>query len=171
MNEEHWETVAGFEDKYEVSNRGRVRTIGSGRGRVHGRILRHAKMPRGYLIVNLWQDNRQKMQLVHRLVAAAFLGAIPEGMQVNHIDGNKENNAIANLEIVTNEQNREHAIATGLIDGKGEKNPMAKISLETVLAIRAKHSEGMGYKKLAKHFDLGISCVRNVAARKTWKHV
>lgn len=171
MEDKQWKLVSGFEDKYEVSSCGSVRTIGSGRGRVHGRELIQATMPRGYKVVNLWKDNKGRTRLVHRLVAEAFIGEIPDGMQVNHINGKKEDNHSSNLEIVTNEENRTHAIQTGLIDNKGSKNPMSKINDDTVLAIREKHSQGIGYKRLAKMFNLSWGCVRAVATGKTWSHL
>jgi hypothetical protein len=70
-----------------------------------------------------------KTWLVHRLVWEAFNGEIPSGMQINHIDGVKTNNALSNLEIVTPKQNIQHAYALGLISGApGETNSMAKLS-------------------------------------------
>lgn len=112
---EVWRSVIGHDgcpdNRYEVSNLGNVRTH---RNRLcKGTMLmklslrsKHCK----YLSVRI--DNRTRY--VHQLVALSFLGPRPDGMQVNHKDTNKFNNAATNLEYVTQQKNIEHAIANGL---------------------------------------------------------
>lgn len=125
---EQWRPVVGYESTYEVSNLGNVRRSGpaarNGNGRGGGaRLGLHLKqhsVPGGYQVVQLWQDGRPKMRLVHRLVAEAFLGPVPEGREVNHKDGNKRNNGNANLEYVTHSENNKHAYRTGLRQAKTE---------------------------------------------------
>lgn len=162
--------VVGYQGFYEVSEFGEVRRVGRGHGSVAGRILKITTMPRGYKTVNLWKSNKGKTCLVHRLVASAFIGLAKE-KHVNHIDGNKSNNHFTNLEYVTPKENTAHAIRTGLMNSRGVNNSQAKIDEETVRAIRKKHMEGMGYKRLSKHFGLTWGLVRSVVTRKTWKHV
>ena len=91
---------------YEVSDQGHVR-----RG---GRILKPQKVPGGYLAAQLWRGGRPSRRLIHRLVAAAFIGPCPPGREVNHKDGNKHHNAVANLEYLTRPDNMRHAYRTGL---------------------------------------------------------
>lgn len=95
---------AGF--KYEVSDCGRIRS-GQSSWR-NGRILRPFKDKWGYRRVNLSSEGQTVQVPVHRLVAEAFIGVL-DGMEVNHKDGNKENNHATNLEWVTNEENNQHA--------------------------------------------------------------
>ena len=71
---------------------------------------------KGYASVRLWHDGKGHTQLVHRLILEAFVG--PSDKQVNHIDGNKLNNNLNNLEYVTNQQNRDHAHKNDLISCK-----------------------------------------------------
>lgn len=92
--EETWRPVVGFEEDYQVSNMGRVKSFKFGKERV----LRPAANNRGYLFVYLCKDGKKQMKTVHRLVAQAFLPN-PKGLaEVNHIDEDKANNAVTNLE-------------------------------------------------------------------------
>lgn len=108
---EEWRSIEGYEELYEVSSLGRVRScdrfVKSKRGtRLHkGKLLKPGIDRVGYLHVVLSKDNKQKMFLVHRLVYASFHGKIPEGMQVNHIDEDKTNNSIENLNVMTSKEN------------------------------------------------------------------
>ncbi len=88
---------------YEVSNHGRVRRATFGRGVKRLKILK-PRMRAGYSRVFL----RRKNFCIHQLVAWAFLGPQPEGLVVNHIDGNPKNNAVENLEYITQIKNMEH---------------------------------------------------------------
>jgi hypothetical protein len=116
-----WKPVVGFEDRYEVSNDGRVRSLDihvpcrGGKTRLYkGRVKPTYRNNRGYLVVNLCRDNKGAYSLVHRLVAEAFIDN-PQGKpQVNHIDGNLNNNRADNLEWVTDNENKAHSsIAVG----------------------------------------------------------
>lgn len=95
-----------------------------------------------------WLSIEQKvhMRYAHRLVADAFLGPIPEGMQVNHKDGDKARPWVDNLEIVTNGENRAHAYRTlGVPPNRGktgEQHPNAKFGADVVFAIRAAFNSG-----------------------------
>lgn len=93
--------VEGFE-KYEVSNLGRVRNVKS------GRILKPRLRRDGYLEHLLYKNNKQKHLLLHRILATAFVDN-PEGKPyVNHIDENKTNNDLSNLEWCTKRENNIH---------------------------------------------------------------
>lgn len=95
---EHWRKIPDHEP-YEVSNFGRVRNS--------YRMLKPRLYGVGYYGVNL----NQTEVYIHRAVAAAFLGKIPAGYHVNHLDGNRINNHLHNLEICTPKQNSQHAHA------------------------------------------------------------
>lgn len=100
--------------RYQVSDLGHVRANpdAPGQGRRPGRVLSEAPNSGGYLQVRLYQDAKAKMVKLHRVVAEVFLGPRPEGMTINHIDGDKTNNAAANLEYVTHKDNNRHAWRT-----------------------------------------------------------
>ena len=116
---EEWRPVAGYEGRYFVSNYGRVisfLTMGNCRkvGAEHAHLLKPKKNNCGYLRVALRANGKTTDASVHRLVAAAFIGELTDGMVVNHIDGCKTNNNLTNLEVVTYTGNLLHAIHTGL---------------------------------------------------------
>ena len=104
---ENWKAVNGYEGLYEVSDKGRVK------GLKRNRILKNIVDSLGYVRVSLCKENKPKPQKIHRLVAEHFLKP-SEYKVVNHIDGNKENNSVENLEWCNASQNRKHACDTGL---------------------------------------------------------
>lgn len=101
---EIWKDIQGYEGKYKISNLGRVKSLNYHRtGKEQIRTPR--KQPNGYLIVELFKNGIQKNFLIHRLIAQAFIEN-PENLpQVNHIDENKLNNRVDNLEWCTNKYN------------------------------------------------------------------
>jgi hypothetical protein len=113
---ETWRSIPGFPD-YEASNRGRIRSHKWGKWQIL-RAHRHPKT--GYLIVSPRVAGRCIARSVHRLVAAAFLGEA-SGRDVNHIDGNKQNNSVENLEYLSRGDNHRHAYRTGLREPVGCK--------------------------------------------------
>ena len=111
---EIWKDVAGFEGRYQVSNKGNVKSLRF-LGHDKERLMKLSEHHTGYLIVQLGK-HPAKNHLVHVLVAKAFIQAVEGKNYVNHIDGNKHNNCVDNLEWVTHKENTEHAIRTGLRD-------------------------------------------------------
>lgn len=110
MEYEYWRTIPSF-PVYSASNYGRIRNDGT------GRIMHVYVTPRGYLSLTLRKNNKQVPCAVHRLVAEAFLGGPHPDLDVNHIDGDKTNNCIENLEWCTRVDNVRHAVRTGLRPG------------------------------------------------------
>ena len=108
-----WRPIEGFEGLYEVSNIGNVRSLNYRRtGEI--KILRLYKNNNGYLKAVLCKDGKRCTKKVHRLVAVAFIPNLENKPQVNHIDGNKQNNAVSNLEWCTGKENKQHAWKIGL---------------------------------------------------------
>ena len=134
MQNDYWRAVPGYPN-YQVSRRGEVRSV------KRDKLLSQVENKRGYLLVNLYRDGKPKNFLVHRLVATAFIGVIPPGWQVNHRDGDKGNNDLGNLEIVTSEQNRRHAVENGLMR-RGEANPKARLKENDVREVRRRREAG-----------------------------
>lgn len=110
---EGWRTIPGH-NEYEVSDLGRVRRAAPGRKTFVGKVLRPQSIGAGYRAVALTKNGKAIHRYVHRLVMLAFVGEPPEGHEVNHRDGDKSNNALANLEYVTRSENNNHAFASGL---------------------------------------------------------
>ena len=109
--------VKNFEKLYEVSSKGRVSNF--------RKILKTYKINSGYLCLKLANSGMRTSVLVHRLVAEAFIPNPDNKAEVNHKDGNKENNCVENLEWVTSSENKRHALDTGIkvynIPTKGKK--------------------------------------------------
>lgn len=115
---EVWKEVEGFEGAYQVSNLGRVKSVNrlNARGfNIKGKMLNPLGPENGYKSVMLYSGSREsgKHHYVHRLVAEAFIEPY-KGETVNHIDGNKTNNRVENLEWATRSENTKHAYKTGL---------------------------------------------------------
>lgn len=118
---ELWKDIQGYEGMYQASTLGFVRGLHRTRKgksgtecQLKGRVLVYSKNNRGYLFVILCKNATTKGHLVHRLVAGAFLSNPSSLAEVNHMDFNKENNNISNLEWCSRQDNRRH-----FIDGKG----------------------------------------------------
>ena len=110
---EKWGKIKDTDGKYEVSSTGKVRSLNYlGHGKAQE--LTPAKDHKGYHRVSLWRNRERKSYRVHRLVAEAFIPNPEDRPEVNHINGNKTDNRVENLEWVTAHQNTKHAYAAGL---------------------------------------------------------
>ena len=97
MNE-IWRDIECYEGLYQVSNCGRVKSLGNGKTNSKEIIMKLGELKNGYLKVDLSKDGKVKTYYVHRLVAQAFISNPDNLQQVNHKDENKENNCGSNLE-------------------------------------------------------------------------
>lgn len=102
MEKEIWKDIAGYEGLYQVSNFGRIKSL---RSKI---ILASLSSKSGYCYVGLAKNGMNKQKSVHRLVALAFIPNSENKPEVNHIDGNKHNNTVKNLEWVTKSENMKH---------------------------------------------------------------
>ena len=112
---ESWKDIKGYEGLYQISNLGRVRSVDrldSANHRLKGRIKSTSIRPNGYENVILCKNSKSKGYSVHRLVAQAFIPNPENKPQINHIDENKANNKVSNLEWVTRKENINHGNRT-----------------------------------------------------------
>ena len=115
---EEWKDIEGYEGLYQVSSFGNIKKIAytakTKKGiRYHkAKYIKQQLAKNGYYIVGLYKERKCKQYYVHRLVAKAFLENEKE--MVNHIDGNKKNNMLSNLEWCTRQENEIHAWKIGL---------------------------------------------------------
>lgn len=113
MEQEQWKPIQEFNGEYEVSNLGRVRSMKQYGGQI-GRIMPQTKQHHGYHAVMFWMNNKAYCRKVHRLVAEAFILNPDNLKEVNHIDGNHDNNQVSNLEWITHQANVQHSFDTGI---------------------------------------------------------
>lgn len=145
-------------DDYEITKDGDVINK-------HNRhILKGQPNGKGYLRVSIGG----KLYFIHRLVAEKYIPN-PEGkQQVNHIDGNKLNNSVDNLEWVTNQENRDHAISQHLHTA-GEDCPWARLTQKDVETIR-KLNGVLTQKEIAELFKVSPSTISAIFNGRSWKN-
>ena len=150
---EEWKDVVGYENIYEVSNQGLVRTkLGKTTYTEHHgirhwgqRILKQKISKDKNHRVSLYKDGIVTTCLVHRIVAFAFIPTIDEKVFINHMDGNRDHNYISNLEWCNPTENNNHAFNTGLIKtGKMVSLTNLKTGETTKFRSQAKASQFLG---------------------------
>jgi hypothetical protein len=151
QEEEIWNKIDGYPNCL-VSNFGNIWSIHKGE-------LKHQSLDKdGYPCVSLMNGKKDKSRkFVHRLVALSFIPRDPFGVkdQVNHKDGNKENNHFSNLEWVTGSENVRHAVKVGLFQAAfGINNGKAKLTNEDVKEIMALRSAGVSRAEIAERFNI-----------------
>ncbi|HST20997.1 MAG TPA: HNH endonuclease [Blastocatellia bacterium] len=197
LDSEIWKPLAGYEIYYEISSLGMVRRVKSQSGATVGRMLRWRLDHDRYVEVCISTDGKSVTRKVHSLVARTFLGDRPSGMTINHIDGCKSNNSVTNLEYCTMEENREHALRSGLFctgershrrlhperypkgDShyarthpeklrRGESHSRAKLSESDVRDIRAKT---LSIRLSAIKYGISTTHVKRIRRMEGWQHV
>lgn len=157
---EIWKDIEGYEGSYQVSNLGRVKSLARQCGTCcrKEKILVISKTVDGYSRVRLQDGGKDKTARVHRLVAKAFLPNPLNKDTVNHIDGNKLNNEVSNLEWADRVEQMVHAYELGLKTSRvGSSNSNAKLTDEQVKEIRktyVRNSREFGTVALAKKYGV-----------------
>jgi hypothetical protein len=114
---EIWKNIEGYENLYQISNYGKVKSLShiNNLGKLRPEcMLKDRYTDRGYNTAVLYNNGKRNTFKVHRLVAKAFIKNILNKPHINHIDGNKSNNFVLNLEWVTISENQKHAFKIGL---------------------------------------------------------
>jgi len=154
---EIWEPYMNFpfSGEYEVSSAGRVRRS--------GRVLAPADNGKGYLVVSLSKENKYKNYLVHRLVAQVFIINSKAYDCVNHIDGNKQNNCVANLEWCTYSENEKHSYKLGKV------NSQSKLTPEQAQTIHERLQNGDTLASIAKDYGVHFTLISQIKRGLLWK--
>jgi hypothetical protein len=165
---EEWRDVVGYEKRYEVSDRGRLRTVRT------GRVHKGALNADGYITVRLTlQPGKTQTHYLHRLVCLAFHGPPPTPEHVvNHVSGKKLDCRPRNLAWTTRAENTAHARALGLLVGpRGTRNANAKLTDEVVVTLRRRSVGGTTYAQLGRELGVAGATVYRAVCGHTWKHV
>lgn len=172
--DEEWRDAPMAPDGYEVSSLGRVRSkCRQVPGRyantrtVPERILKPGRDKDGYQRVVMMRDGIRLTVQIHRAVAYAFVGPRPEGIVIDHINMNKQDNRAINLRYVTPLENT--AVCKTMFLGEG--GPNTKLTESIVRAIRDSRRTGRPYYKIADDFDLAKSHVMRICKGQSWPHI
>lgn len=157
---EEWKTINGYEGLYEVSNFGRIVSM------MTNKILKpNVRNKGGYLYVNLYKESKAKKYYIHRLVAEAFLDNPNRLEEVNHINCDKTDNSLNNLEWCDRRTNLEHSYAHGL-KRAGEKHGCHKLTWDNVREIR---TSILSQKELANKYHVSLSTISAILSGRHWK--
>lgn len=165
MSDTIWKTLiynGDTYDQFEVSNDGQLRNV------ITGTVYKQQINKEGYsqICVSLGSRNKKKVFKIHKAVAEVFVPNNENKIEVNHIDGNKQNNCEDNLEWVTSSENTRHAFATGLSHPKrGTDNPKAKLTEEDVIYIRNNYIAKdpiYGARALSRKFDINKTTILGI---------
>jgi hypothetical protein len=179
MTREIWKDVNGYEGVYQVSNHGRLKGLGrevftktNKTYYIPERIIASTINSRGYRMASLWFNGKGKLKLLHRIIAETFIPN-PENLpQVNHIDGNKLNNDISNLEWVTSQDNIIHAYNHNLIHpALGINRNVGHFVEEDIKRIRQMALEGMSQRKIAAEYGVQQNSIWLILKGKTYNWV
>lgn len=169
--------IEGFEDCYEISSLGVVKSKNKTmlyKGKYErnwtGRIRKQFNNHRGYPMVLLSKDGYKKTIPTHILLAKTFLDNPENKKEVNHKDGNKENNSISNLEWCTRQENMNHSINVLGKHHAGESHYNANLSVKIVLEMRRLFDTGKYTKtEIGRMFNVGKDHAINIINNKCWK--
>lgn len=162
--------LGGFEGIYEIDREGNIYSIPrkNGYGSRLVRKVRKPKLVRGYLQIALSKNGNNIWRPVHRLVAEAFIPNPRICNQVNHINGNKTDNRVENLEWCTQSENQTHAVRTGL--RKSERTNTAKLTADQVREIRSLYPT-LNSRELADKFGIKQAQVCKIIKRQSWRQI
>lgn len=168
---ERWAPIAGFELDYAVSTMGRVKRTSRAPRTRPGKILKcpQHRVSR-YRCVTLVARNKRRHARVHHLVCEAFIGPRPPGGEVNHLNGDKGDPRLENLEYTTRRGNALHA-ARVLGRFRGSNSGRAKIDEADALAIRERLARGDRQVDIGADYGICQTAVSSIKRGKAWRHV
>jgi hypothetical protein len=176
---EVWKDIKGYEGLYQVSNFVRVKSLcrkvlSKKKNEPFLRIVneRILKMDirNGYMYVSLSKNSISRKLMVHRLLAISFIDNPENKKFINHIDGDKLNNSLSNLEWCTSKENTNHAINIGLINRKGVKHHNSKLKEHEVYKIKFEH-KNISLAQIGRIYNISRYVVWRIRNERSWKHV
>jgi len=176
---EVWKNIDGFEGYYQISNFGHVKSLARNTPYkksirpIKERILKQAIAATGYPTIALHKNASPNTCYIHRLLLAAFVPNPENKRCCNHIDGNKENNRLENLEWSTHSENEKHAYDTGLkvcATPLGERHGNAVLTEKKVIEIHSLKGK-MSISKLSERFRVSKTTIKLIRNGKAWSHL
>lgn len=172
MCTEIWKSIPGFEELYEASNLGNIRSLPRIRfqagAKLKGRVMKSSADEWGYRHLSLRVNGVRKTYKVHRLVLMAFVGV--SDLQVNHRDGVKFNNKLENLEYVTPSENLLHAMELGLHNIQGEAGKTSVLKNVDTLKIKELIKSGeMTFKEIATIYGVHRGHISSINIGRAWR--
>lgn len=136
-----------------------------------GKKLSYHKCKKGYNRVNLKNDKgKKRTYLVHRIIAKHFIPNPFNKPQINHIDGDKNNNSVKNLEWCTSQENVAHSVKLFLVK-RGSDRPNSKLTDEQVKEVRSLRVLGLNYYQLGRKFNIAYQTAHKICTRKIYTHI
>jgi NUMOD4 motif/HNH endonuclease len=172
-----WKSIPGYEGLYEVSSKGRVRSLDRtvphkrfGEWTLKGKVLEPRRDSSGYIFYALSKDGKVKDAWAHTLVALVFIGERPKGIkgeEIRHLDNDKDNNHYKNLCYGSRSSNQEDRIKSGN-NNYGIQHPSSKLTFMDVGKIRKLLIKGKSRKSISAMYDVHIGTVDSIAQENTW---
>lgn len=166
-----WRDIPGFEGLYQASSCGLIRSLGRVTKTKNGQtrrykplMLRQSRLNNGYLKVSLIKGGKYFHKTSHSLVAAAFHGPRPTGMDIAHYNGMKHDNRAENLRYATKSENMRDCYRLGELKA-GDGSPVAKISSAIAASIRREIGT---QSKIAQRYGVSQSLVSQIKRGKVW---
>lgn len=160
--------IKGYNGAYAIGDKGVVISFCSDHKRRFYKKMKTHTDKKGYSFVLLRSNGKTKINKVHRLVAIHFIENTYNKAQVNHIDGDKSNNRVSNLEWATGHENRKHAFTIGLVSNKGIDHPSHKLSNEDVISIYNSKDDA---KTLSLFYKVTKTTIRGIKSGRSWPHL
>jgi len=168
---EEWRPIPGYEEWYEVSDLGRIRSwkvSGHDKKRRHPVLIMGSFVSTGYKYVQLHKDRKFKKIAIHVLVLLAFVGPRPEGHDAAHADGARDNNELSNLRWASRAENMDDAKKHGTIL-RGVQKYNAVLSMQDVEDIKRQYLGGVKQRVIAAKYGIDQSIVSRVCSGKAYR--
>jgi hypothetical protein len=175
-----WKAVPWLAITYEISDGGQLRRVTRRRAQSNGKLkfvrtlVDSHTTGHGYLKIEMYREKDRLRAYVHRLVWETFRGTIPSGLDVNHRDGNKSNNRLENLEVVTRSENMLHMfkhLKPSLNRKRGTAHHFARLKPDDVKTILELRRAGKSGYAIAKIYDVSPTAIYLIFNGTNWKHV
>ncbi len=160
---EKWKPIKNYESSYLVSDMGRIKSLYT------GKFLTPSPDSDGYAVLSLTRSGIRRSYRWHKLVLSAFIDNKHNKSQINHINGNKLDNRLSNLEWVTPGENIKHAYKMGIKRQDGSHNNASKLEDDEVFEIRRRAITGENQSIIARDYGISQPTVSLIKLKRLWR--